>query len=158
MLEDIAVLTGGRMISEDLRSASVDLARGRAGLRTSDTRFAPMQGELVIVLEWECVHPARPQDTVFVHLYGPQGGPPLVSYDNDPVLRLLPMASWQAGDVVRDIRYLDVSALADLDGTTIGVGMYNWLKNERLAVTDPQGTHLTDNVFTFRVDLAAGEQ
>jgi hypothetical protein len=141
-----------------LRSIKVDSARGAAGLRTSDTRFPPAQGELVIVLVWECVRPAHPQDTVFVHLYGPHGGFPIEGNDGDPVLRLLPMASWQPGDIVRDVRYLDVSQLTDLRGTAIGIGVYNWLKSERLIATDSQGFQLADNVYPYPMTLAVAEQ
>jgi hypothetical protein len=141
-----------------LQSAEVGFACGLPGLRTTDTRFPPVQGELVVVLVWECVRPARPQDTVFVHLYGPQGGLPLDIYDSDPVLRLLPMASWQPGDIVRDVRYLDVSEIADLNDTVIGVGVYNRLKNERLAVTDAQGYLLTENTFFYPLRLEQAGQ
>jgi len=140
-----------------LRSVKVDFAHGAAGLRTSDTRFPHRQGELVIVLVWECVRPARPQDTIFVHLYGPHGGFPIDGNDGDPVLRLLPMASWQPGDIVRDVRYLDVSQLSDLGGTTIGVGVYNWLKGDRLVAADPQGRELVGNVYLYPMPLAVAE-
>jgi hypothetical protein len=141
-----------------LKQVKVDLARGYTGLRTSDTRFLPVQGELVIILVWECVQPARSQDTIFVHLYGPQGGFPLNNYDGDPVLRLLPMASWQPGDVVRDVRYLDISGIPELEGARIGIGVYNWLRGERLAVAAPQGPQYIDRVYYSPVPLHVTRQ
>jgi hypothetical protein len=98
---------------------------------------------LVVSLTWRAGERMESDDTVFVHLVGPDGA--LASQaDGYPLMGLSPFWSWEAGQVMEDVRYLDADHI-DADGYAVWVGLYNANTGDRLQAADSDGGSLPDD-------------
>jgi hypothetical protein len=107
------------------------------------------QGHLTVTLTWLSLAPAGAHDTIFVHL-GATGQPPLVQADGDAWLGMLPLAVWQPGDVVVDVRRLAWPPDAPA-ALTLSIGVYNRLAGARMPAQTSAGQPLPDDALAFTV-------
>lgn len=101
---------------------------------------------LTLHLTWLSLAPAGPHDTIFVHL-GQPGQPPIAQADGDAWLGMLPLATWQPGDIIREQRIISLPATA-ADGDVLRLGVYNRVTGERLPGRTAAGALLPDNALT----------
>lgn len=123
--------------------AGTPLARFGATLALEAATLERGPGEWRVMLAWRCLAPARPDDTIFVHL-GLAGQPPLAQADGDLLGGLVPAAACHAGDLVVDRRVLSLPAGTLPDGAQVRVGAYNRADGYRLRATDATGAPLPD--------------
>jgi hypothetical protein len=90
-----------------------------------------MDGALHLTLHWRSIVPPNPDDTIFVHVAGPDFVP-AAQADGDALGGLLPLSTWQPDDIIEDRRA--VSGLPPGEYVVI-VGLYNRSTGERLEVT-----------------------
>jgi hypothetical protein len=90
-----------------------------------------------LVLQWMCLGPGIPGDTVFVHVTG-EDGKPIVQADGDPLRGLWLLEYCQAGERIRDVRSLPVENIPT-GQYFIRVGVYNRMTSERLSARDALG-------------------
>lgn len=109
-----------------------------------ELRDASLSPSGSIVLDWTCVNPGSPQDTVFVHVSPGPDQPPVVQADGDPLRGLWPVQMCRPGDRLRDIRTLDLETVGEGRHQVL-VGMYNRGTGVRLTARDAAGTRLPDD-------------
>lgn len=101
--------------------------------------------QLRITLWWRSTSPLATDDTIFVHI---ENGSGLIAQaDGDSLGELIPLEQWQIGDVIEDIRTLNISANFDLDHAKIGLGIYDRVSGVRLKAIDSNNAALPDNTF-----------
>jgi len=106
-------------------------------------------GRLRVTLHWRSIGAARPHDTIFVHIY--HASKLIAQSDGDSLGNLVPLTTWRHGDIIKDVRMLDLPAEVAGDEPTIGVGLYNRVTAERIAAYDAAGSPLPDNVVLISV-------
>jgi hypothetical protein len=109
-----------------------------------DAQVRHADGALEVHLWWTAEQPPDGDVTVFLHVYDAAGE--LVNQaDGYPLAGLLAPRQWQAGDVVHDIRHLQLPP--DIDGQpfTVVTGWYDTSSGLRLPAVDGQGQLLTDD-------------
>jgi hypothetical protein len=89
---------------------------------------------------WSTQATLPPQMTIFVHL-GQPGQPPLAQADGDTWREMLPLSTWQPGDLIHDVRSLPRLSLdeAPENSLEIRIGVYNRLDGRRLPGTLIEG-------------------
>ncbi|MHB1354343.1 MAG: hypothetical protein ACYCZF_00030 [Anaerolineae bacterium] len=101
-----------------------------------------------VVLHWQIREKAVQDVTVFMHLYNEQGQ--LISQsDGYPVMNMSRPASWQPGDVWRDVRILHLPADLAAGEYTIKVGWYTTVDGLRLEATGPGGLQFQEDAVTI---------
>jgi hypothetical protein len=108
---------------------------------------------LTATLYWETREPLEEPYTAFVHLYD-EKGELITQADGFPLGGTFPFVAWKRGDVVRDVRHLDLPRESDLEGWRLGVGIYHVQTGERLAGVDSEGQELDDQTLSLPLDVA----
>jgi len=103
-----------------------------AQLLTAETEV--QEDTLYLTLRWLSTGEASPDDTIFVHVSGPDLNP-VAQSDGDALGGFLPLSAWRVGDVIEDRRTL--TGLPPGDYAVI-VGLYDRSTGERLPVTRGQ--------------------
>ncbi len=106
---------------------------------------------LTTTLYWEVRQPLEEPYTIFVHLYDKEGGM-VAQADGFSLGGTFSPASWERGNVIRDVRHLDAPREDDLAGWRLGVGFYHLQTGERLPGVDPKGVDLYDRTFFLPID------
>ena len=96
-----------------------------------------------LVLQWTCLGPGAPDDTIFVHVTGGDRKP-IVQADGDPLRGLWLLEYCQAGERIRDVRSLPVEDIP-AGQYFIRVGVYNRSTNRRLPAHDALGEAIPDD-------------
>jgi hypothetical protein len=96
---------------------------------------------LELTLYWQARERIQENHIVFTHLLDGEGNKQ-GQHDGIPVEGMYPTASWLAGQVVEDRRYVPVEATALAGSYRIVVGMYQLESLERLDVFDAEGDPL----------------
>ncbi len=104
-------------------------------------------GTLRVTVWWRSIGAAQPDDTIFVHLDSPAGL--IAQNDGDSLDGLIPLPAWQLGDVIRDVRVLNLPPGVDPNSVRLGIGIYNRVSGERLIAHDPAGVSLPDNLLAM---------
>ncbi|MBM4425578.1 MAG: hypothetical protein FJ030_19740 [Chloroflexi bacterium] len=124
---------------------------GRFG-QTAELRAAEIHVEqrvVTLTLYWLALEPARPTDTVFVHLVDSNGA--LAGQgDGDSLGGLLPPSAWRAGHEIVDRRTIVSEAPLPPGRYHINIGMYDRATGERHAALDATGAQTPNG------ELAAG--
>jgi len=109
-------------------------------------------GSLTVDLHWRSLQVIRGPYTVFVHLYADDGR--LVAQgDGPPLGGTFPFRSWQRGDIVRDIRHIELPEDLKPGEYVMGVGLYRSDTGERAPAVDGVGRMLSENMFRVKVRL-----
>jgi hypothetical protein len=112
---------------------------------------------LTLTLYWQ-TQTALPRDyTVFVHLLD-ESGTMLAQDDGPPRAGWYPTSAWEAGDVVVDVRRLDVPELPAGQTVHVNVGMYLPEDLTRLPVSDAGAQPLPDGIVPLFATQADGRQ
>lgn len=121
------------------------LARFDGGVLLQDVQAIPEPDGLTAVLVWSVPELADVGDSVFVHLIDGEGK--LVGQaDGLALANMYPFWICQAGDVVRDVRWMPVSGRLLSGEYALRVGLYDVGTGERRAVWDATGMRFTDDV------------
>jgi len=142
------VRVGGTREGE--RAERLALYGGAIELR--EVRYHKTDAGLRVDLLWSAREPMPEPYTVFLHLYGQDGR--LVAQDDGlPLGGTYPFRLWRVGEMVQDVRTLDLPSDWRADGHVIGVGLYHRETGERAAAQDTSGEALRDQ--TYRLSLAS---
>jgi hypothetical protein len=110
--------------------------------------------EVGLELHWLALEPARPTDTIFVHLLG-ESGTIIAQGDGDSLGNLLPPSAWRVGHEVVDLRSISLGGPLPAGRNRITVGMYNRGDGQRYPVSPAVGTAGEDGALVIWVaDLA----
>ena len=120
---------GSVLPSEDAPAGALATFGEVAQLLGAETDLAG--DALHLTLQWLSIGGASPDDTVFIHLSGPDFAP-VAQADGDALGGLLPLYVWQAGDIIEDRRIVADLPAGEYD---LIVGLYNRSTGERLAAT-----------------------
>lgn len=115
---------------------------------------------LDVTLYWQSDRTPPAGAKVFVHLFGPDGVP-VAQHDGVPGDGARPMEGWLPGEVVVDRHVIAVPDVADVDGLTVGVGLYDPNTLQRWAVVTAGGAVDDDRLRLTEVgapDPAAGSR
>lgn len=93
-------------------------------------------GEFEVRFDWRRLGPLDPDDTVFVHVFAPDGRQ-VLGADGDAWGGMLPPAAWPEDGVIEDVRRLDAAGLAP-GAYRVTAGVYHRPSNRRYAALDPQ--------------------
>jgi len=119
-------------------------------LQEIDARLAG--SELTVELHWRSRQVLPGPYTVFVHLYA-SDGQLLAQADGLPLGGTFPLRLWECGDMVRDVRHIELLEGLDPTECAIGVGIYRSDTGERAPAIDWRGEALSDGMFRHRVRL-----
>jgi hypothetical protein len=111
---------------------------------------------LHVILYWKALAPIPRDDTVFVHLYRPDGGLE-AQQDHQPVDGTYPTTDWKPDEIVVDQYNLIVPADAPSGADLLAAGMYDSETLARLAAVDKDNKPLAENripLTTLRLDSA----
>jgi hypothetical protein len=99
---------------------------------------------LRLTLRWRSLSPARPTDTIFIHVFNTDGE--LVGQgDGDSLNGLLPPGAWRPGDVIVDRRTIVSAApLSPEEHYRLTVGMYDRATGERYPAFEADGGQAPD--------------
>jgi len=99
---------------------------------------------LRLTLRWRSLSPARPTDTIFIHVFNADGE--LVGQgDGDSLNGLLPPGAWRPGDVIVDRRTIVSAApLSPEEHYRLTVGMYDRATGERYPAFEADGGQAPD--------------
>ncbi len=100
---------------------------------------------LTLTLYWRAQKAVAQDYKVFVHVLAADGAM-LTQNDGPPRNGWYPTSVWQAGDVIPDVRRLDIPELSPGQTLQLNVGMYRPDDFTRLAVFDGDGHMLPDGV------------
>jgi hypothetical protein len=121
------------------------LAVFEGGLMLWSAALTWQEGEAVLYLQWAAEHGLEIPDLVFVHLLDAQGQ--LVTQaDGVPLAGLFPFWLWQAGDQVRDVRWLHAPDELPSGTFTVRLGLYDPSTGARRAVYDATGARFPDDI------------
>lgn len=143
----------GRVSADPPGEDSQAIARfgGVAELLAEKSWFA--DGQVYVQLRWRALSPGEQGDLVFVHLVRSDTGL-LAQADSSPGHGLFPLWVWEPGHVIEEVRrFVPLAGTIPPDQYDIYVGLYNWLRQERLIAELPDGTHLPED--TLPVDQVA---
>jgi hypothetical protein len=96
-------------------------------------------------LNWQASNPVNDNITVFVHLYGPDGGL-ITQADGYPLRGMLPFWLWQPGQTMQDHRTLTIPPDAPPGQYQVGVGLYDQASAVRQPLLDDNGNPLPEDV------------
>lgn len=96
-------------------------------------------GTLTVALPWVALRPADQDYSVFLHLLDANGNLAAQS-DGYPRDGSRPTTSWQAGETIVDIRYIQLPANLPEGEYTLTVGWYDWRTGDRLPLADGSDT------------------
>lgn len=165
--------------TEDLRAASqviiVTYTSGGMSLETVGAIFPPQEigqglvtvGEtlslraascawtgpeqITVKTEWQALAPGEGMPTIFTHWLGADGA--LVAQaDGDPLQGLYPIAQWQAGEVVQDVRVINDAPPGE---GVVTLGVWDPASGERWQITTMAGQILPDE--GFRLDSCTAQ-
>ena len=88
---------------------------------------------VTISLTWQARAPAKPTDTIFVHLVGPDGQV-LAQADGDSLDGLIRPSAWQSGQIILDQRTISISETLPTH-FQVRVGMYSRESGQRYPAT-----------------------
>ena len=129
----------------DLAPARQPLARFDGGIVLLDVRATPEPDGLTAVLIWSADERTQIGDAVFVHLFDEEER--LVGQaDGLPLANMFPFWLWQAGDVVRDVRWFPVPGGLPPGRYVLRLGLYDAGTGARRPVWDEGGARFTDDV------------
>ena len=100
---------------------------------------------LTLTLYWEAQTALDRDYTVFVHVLD-EAGEMLAQDDGPPRAGWYPTSAWEVGDVVVDVRRLDIPEIPAGQTVRVDVGMYLPDDLTRLPVTDDTGQPLPDGI------------
>ncbi|MBN2392400.1 MAG: glycosyltransferase family 39 protein [Anaerolineae bacterium] len=109
---------------------------------------------LTLTLYWQAQSALDRDYTVFVHLLD-EANTMLAQDDDPPRAGWYPTSAWEAGDVVVDVRQLDIPEIPTGQTVYVSVGMYLPDDLTRLPVTDDTGQPLPNGIvplFATQVD------
>ena len=112
---------------------------------------------LTLTLYWQAQTTLDRDYTVFVHLLD-ESGTMLAQDDGPPRAGWYPTSAWEAGDVVVDVRRLDVPELLAGQAVHVLVGMYLPDDLTRLPVLDSAGAPLPDGIVPLFATQVDGRQ
>ncbi|MGC9397368.1 MAG: glycosyltransferase family 39 protein, partial [Anaerolineae bacterium] len=107
---------------------------------------------LTLTLYWEAQSALDRDYTVFVHV-SDEAGEMLVQDDSPPRAGWYPTSFWEAGDVVIDVRRLDVPEIPAGQTVRVDVGMYLPDDLTRLPVTDDTGQPLPNGIVPLFITI-----
>lgn len=96
-------------------------------------------GRVMLTTTWQMMNPAQGAPTVFAHLLQADGSL-AAQADGDPIRGLYPLAQWQAGETVRDVRAFEGTPS---DAATVAFGVWDPAAGARWAALDAGGARLT---------------
>lgn len=114
---------------------------GHTCLRRAE--WAPQADPPTLVLTWQALARSADHDTVLVHA-GPTGAPPVQQADGAAWRELLPRRFWPTDVALVDVRALPGPLPA---GSTVRLGLYNWVQGGRLPGVDAAGRPLPDDLY-----------
>jgi len=124
------------------------------GIALADYEVGDEDGTLQVTLDWRCLQAPLQPYTVFVHLYAPEGGPPVAQDDGPPVHNYVPTNFWQVGDRIRDEKSVLIPAGWPAGEYTLAVGLYDPLTGERLPAVGYDGQrYFNDAVPLYQLAL-----
>ncbi len=127
-------------------------------LRGYDLSGAPQSNTpLTVTLYWQAQTALSRDYTVFVHLFD-EAGEMLAQDDGPPRAGWYPTSAWVAGDVIIDVRRLDVPELSAGQTVYVRVGMYLPADLSRLPVLDSAGQLLPDGIVPLLAAQVDGRQ
>ncbi len=110
----------------------------------SDVQTATAQDELVLTLWWYSPQTPTGDPTVFLHVY--DGAGQLVAQgDGYPVAGLFPPRYWRPGDLIRDIRRVELPEDLAPGHYVVVAGWYDPAGGQRLPAFDSQGQPLPND-------------
>lgn len=119
-------------------------------LQEIDARLAG--SELTVELHWRSRQVLPGPYTVFVHLYA-SDGQLLAQADGLPLGGTFPLRLWECGDMVRDVRHIELPEGLDPSECSLGVGLYRTDTGERAPAMDWQGRELAGEMLREEVWL-----
>jgi len=131
------------------------LARFDGGILLLDAQITLEADGLTAVLVWSAEESSEIGDAVFVHLLDGEGR--LVGQADGLSLEdTFPFWLWQAGDVVRDVRWMPVPGGLPPGQYTLQVGLYDIVTGVRRAAWDADGVRFADDVVPAMVVSVTG--
>jgi hypothetical protein len=116
-----------------------------AELQAVDTHLAG--DTLRVTLWWKSLAAAQPDDTIFIHLAGPNG---LVAQsDGDSLDQLIPLTHWRPGDLIEDVHTIQLPPQIPLADLSLKVGLYNRASGRRLAAQQTDGAPAPDDAVSI---------
>ncbi len=107
--------------------------------------------QLMVDLTWRALGPAPGDYTAFLHVTN-GSSKPLVQDDGYPIGTMFPFRQWQAGDVVRDRRYIALPTGTGAAQLTLLIGLYDRANpNVRAPAVSPDGQNLSDSAASIIV-------
>lgn len=112
------------------------LASFEGGISLTKATSARTAQQLTLALDWVAQQPIQADWTIYLHVYNAQDE--LVAQgDGDPLLGLYPLWTWQAGDSIRDIRYIALPPDLPRGHYSVYVGIFDRVSGARVLVADP---------------------
>lgn len=103
---------------------------------------------VILTTTWRAPSPTQGLPTIFAHLLG-SGGALAAQADGDPIRGMYPLAWWQPGETVRDIRVFENIPSGS---TAVLMGVWEPAAGARWAAVDSDGIPLPDNAFRCAVE------
>jgi len=106
--------------------------------------------ELTVDVDWRSLQVLNEPYTVFLHLYSDDGR--LVAQaDGLPLGGAWPLPLWEPGDIVRDVRHVELPEGLAPGEYTIGLGLYRSDTGQRAPAIDQHGDPLPEGMYRSRV-------
>jgi hypothetical protein len=123
------------------------------GLALATPAAAP-GGRIQLTLFWQAEEQPAGLYTAFVHLIGPDGSN-VAQDDRWPAYT--PSNTWAAGQVIVDEYAISLPEDAPAGQYQIGVGLYDAATGVRLAMTDPAGAAVPDNLLVLPAQVSVSD-
>lgn len=102
---------------------------------------------VAITLTWQAISPAKPTDTIFVHLVGPDGQV-LAQADGDSLDGLIRPSAWQPGQIIIDQRTIVLTGPLPTP-VQLRVGMYSRENGQRYMAVSAAGIASPENALVI---------
>ena len=102
---------------------------------------------IAITLTWQAISPAKPTDTIFVHLVGPDGQV-LAQADGDSLDGLIRPSAWQPGQIIIDQRTIALTGPRPTP-VQLRVGMYSRESGQRYTAVSAAGIASPENALVI---------
>ncbi len=141
---DIQLVEAGGAASPPSTQHRHPIAVFENGITLWKADVIPERGGVHLALTWSADQ-TQVSDTVFVHLVD-DAAQLAGQMDGFPLAGMYPFWLWQAGEQMRDVRWIPSLGGLLPGGYEISLGLYDPATGERKGVVDAQGNPLLDNV------------
>ncbi|MGC9358542.1 MAG: hypothetical protein ACP5GX_11775, partial [Anaerolineae bacterium] len=140
--EDMNLQEAGQVLPPQPTGEGLATFRESVRLRSASCRWTGPT-EITVEAEWQALDTMEGMSTVFTHWLAKADGALVTQADGDPLRGLYPLASWQPGEVIQEVRFIKGATTEGI----VALGIWDPASGTRWEAVDAAGEPLPDQSY-----------